>query len=164
STAKTTRDAGPAMPGPPFGPMPRTTSTCPGLTSPRSTAAIASGPLSYTIAGPVNVGRRAASRTPSVTIALSGASDPCRITSGVVKRDAREDVPRLQILPDHLADPRAGSPREIEHLRTVGQHRRAAGQRHAECFADDVHGVGGAHARTDAGTADCVIAHAAQIL
>ncbi len=70
------------MPGPPLGPMPRTTSTLPGFTSPRAIAAMAKAQSSNTTAGPENSDLRPAPRSPSLTMALSGASEPCRMVIG----------------------------------------------------------------------------------
>ena len=49
-------------------------------------------------------------------------------------------------------------------VRAVGQHRGAAGQRHAERLGGDVHRVRRAHAGADAGAADRVDAHLGELL
>jgi hypothetical protein len=46
----------------------------------------------------------------------------------------------------------------------VGEHRRAAGQRHAERLARHMHGIGRRHTGAHAGSLDGVFAHALQSL
>ena len=110
------------MPGPPLRPMPRATRTWPGATVPSWMAAIAAGPSSNTMAGPVKLDCRPGARTPSLRIALSGASEPCRTTiAGLVGERAIER-------PDHLGvvDHGAG-----EVVRDGGAgHRERAGVEH----------------------------------
>lgn len=109
SSAKTGREAMP-MPGVPLGPRPRSTSTCPGSTSPARNPSSASCGLSYTLAGPVNDGGRSSS-TASLTIPVAGASEPRtrtivgprpsarsggRITSGSVGCRSVSSSPRVR--------------------------------------------------------------------
>lgn len=69
------------------------------------------------------------------------------------------DRARLEILPDHLNDTRAGLANMIHHLPAVGGNRRAARQRHSECFTYDVHGICRSHAGADAGAAHRDVGH-----
>ena len=63
----------------------------------------------------------------------------------VVERRGRENVARLQILPDHLDDAAAA---RFGHARVIGidrRNRRGAGQRQAQRLGDAGHGRCGAH-------------------
>src|SRR4029077_9874816 len=83
---------------------------------------------------------------------------------GVGERAAGENLTRAQILLDHGDDPAARRPCEIEHPLRIGEYRRAAGQRHPERFAYDVHGIRGSHAGANTRTANGVLAHAEQLV
>ena len=57
----------------------------------------------------------------------------------------RQDVGRLQILPDHLDDALAGLVGDLAALAIGRGNRRATRQRHAQGLGQRIHGGGGAH-------------------
>ena len=59
--------------------------------------------------------------------AVDRSADRQHRRGGVAERARRQDVARLQVLPHHLDDAAARLAGEVEHLRAVGQHRRAPG-------------------------------------
>ncbi len=124
------------MPGPPRTPCRRSTSTSPRRIRPSASAASASTELSNTRAGPRKASLRSGVRSPTLTIPVSGASEPRRSTIAGFSPCGRSSgritvVVRDGHLRQVLAHRSAGASQRVrvEHRRQPLHHRPRAARR-----------------------------------